>query len=200
MSDRTGPKPSKTRRKRESEALQSVGEALIDLPPEALAEAPIPDKLREAVELARRLTKHGALRRQRQYIGKLMREIETDALDDFLAQRAELARAERRRFHALERWRDRILADGEPAVEECARALGVDGVATDPTLDHQPLQQVPAQVAVEAREGDPRARRRAPLSQAVARRPADRHLAFADAVLVGRGAGRRPRSRGRGRS
>jgi ribosome-associated protein len=126
MSDRTGPKPSKTRRKRESEALQSVGEALIDLPPEALAEAPIPDKLREAVELARRLTKHGALRRQRQYIGKLMREIETDALDDFLAQRAELARAERRRFHALERWRDRILADGEPAVEECARALGVD--------------------------------------------------------------------------
>ena len=91
MSDRTGPKPSKTRRKRESEALQSVGEALIDLPPEALAEAPIPDKLREAVELARRLTKHGALRRQRQYIGKLMRDI--DPQRDVARLRAVLDRA-----------------------------------------------------------------------------------------------------------
>jgi ribosome-associated protein len=126
MSDRAVPKPSKTRRKRESEALQSLGEALIDLPPDALAEAPIPDKLREAVELARRITSHGALRRQRQYIGKLMRETETDALDAFLAQRADRARADSRRFHALERWRDRILADGEPAVEACARALGAD--------------------------------------------------------------------------
>ncbi len=126
MSARSEPKPSKSRRKRESEALQSLGEALIGLPAAALAEAPIPDKLREAVELARRLSKHGALRRQRQYIGKLMREIEPEALEAFLGRRAELAQRERRRFHALERWRDRILKEGDDAVDACVDALGAD--------------------------------------------------------------------------
>jgi len=126
MNARSGSKPSKTRRKRESEALQSLGEALIELPAAALAEAPIPDRLREAVELARRLTKHGALRRQRQYIGKLMREIEPEALEAFLARRADLAQRERRRFHALERWRDRILKEGDAAIDACVHALGAD--------------------------------------------------------------------------
>ncbi|MGD8976577.1 MAG: ribosome biogenesis factor YjgA [Gammaproteobacteria bacterium] len=126
MNAHSGLKPSKTRRKRESEALQSLGEALIGLPAAALAEAPIPEKLREAVELARRLTKHGALRRQRQYIGKLMREIEPEALEGFLARRADLAQRERRRFHALERWRDRILKEGDAAIDACVDALGAD--------------------------------------------------------------------------
>lgn len=127
MKSRSESKPSKTRRKRESESLQSLGEALIELPAAALAEAPIPDKLREAVELARRLTKHGALRRQRQYIGKLMREIEPDALEAFLGRRADLAQRERRRFHTLERWRDRILKEGDAAIDGCVDALGADG-------------------------------------------------------------------------
>jgi len=120
------PRPSKTRRKKESAALQALGEALIDLPAPALAAAPIPDELRDAVELARNLNKHGALRRQRQYIGKLMRAIDPQPLEDFFAQRIARHQGEQRRFHQLEHWRDRIIAEGEPAIDQCVGATGAD--------------------------------------------------------------------------
>jgi len=140
------PRPSKTRRKRESDALQALGEALIDLPAQVLADAPIPENLREAVELARGLRKHGALRRQRQYIGKLMRDIESpQELEAFLARRADLQERDRQRFHALERWRDRIMDEGDAAIDACAAALGADpaelrslaAAARDPIDDAQ---------------------------------------------------------------
>ncbi|MGB5248001.1 MAG: ribosome biogenesis factor YjgA [Gammaproteobacteria bacterium] len=119
-------RPSKTRRKKESKALQDLGEALIQLPPSAFAAAPIPENLREAVELARNLNKHGALRRQRQYIGKLMRAIDPQPLEEFFAKRAARHQGEQRRFHQLERWRDRIIAEGEPAIDQCVAATGAD--------------------------------------------------------------------------
>ncbi len=121
------PRPSKSRRKRESDALQALGEALIDLPADVLADAPIPEHLREAVVLARGLKKHGALRRQRQYIGKLMRQIESpQELQAFLRRRADLQQRDRQRFHALERWRDRILDEGGAAIDACASETGAD--------------------------------------------------------------------------
>ena len=119
-------RPSKTRRKKESAALQALGEALIELPSAALAAAPIPEKLRDAVELARNLNKHGALRRQRQYIGKLMRDIDSRPLEDFFAKRIARHQGEQRRFHQLERWRDRIVAEGDPAIDQCVVATGAD--------------------------------------------------------------------------
>ncbi|MGB5624052.1 MAG: ribosome biogenesis factor YjgA [Gammaproteobacteria bacterium] len=121
------PGPSKSQRKRESDALQALGEVLIDLPADALADAPIEEDLREAVMLARGLRKHGALRRQRQYIGKLMRQIESpQALQVFLQRRADLQQRDRQRFHALERWRDRIIDEGAAAIDACAADTGAD--------------------------------------------------------------------------
>ena len=73
-------KPSKSARKREYIALQKLGEELIALKVSELNSLPLDDGLREAVLEARQIKAHGALRRQKQYIGKLMRHIDPEPL------------------------------------------------------------------------------------------------------------------------
>lgn len=67
-------KPSKSAKKREYIALQKLGEQLVSLRTSDLASVPMSDPLREAILEARQITSNGALRRQKQYIGKLMRQ------------------------------------------------------------------------------------------------------------------------------
>lgn len=110
-------RPSKTARKRMSEELQALGEALIELPQKELDALPLPENLRDAVLLARRITQHGGLYRQKQYIGKLMRKIDPQPIRAALEARRERERAAARRFHRVERWRNRMLAEGEPAID-----------------------------------------------------------------------------------
>ncbi|PJC69590.1 MAG: hypothetical protein CO017_07500, partial [Zetaproteobacteria bacterium CG_4_8_14_3_um_filter_59_5] len=74
-------RPSKSELKRRVEALQKAGESLIDLPPGKLAKLQLPDELRRAVvEAAKIRSKHAAFKRQRQYIGKLMRECDAEPI------------------------------------------------------------------------------------------------------------------------
>ncbi|MBU6470969.1 MAG: DUF615 domain-containing protein, partial [Gammaproteobacteria bacterium] len=68
--------PSRSQLKREVEALQKLGEQLAELPEPQLAALSLPEKLHDAVTQARRITSHGALKRQRQYIGRLMRDVD----------------------------------------------------------------------------------------------------------------------------
>jgi ribosome-associated protein len=110
-------RPSKSERKRHSDALQKLGEELIGLPQATLDELPLPDQLRDAVMLARRITKHGGLYRQRQYIGKLMRKIDAEPIRAALEQRRDVGRAAALQFRRAEQWRDRLIGDGEPALE-----------------------------------------------------------------------------------
>lgn len=73
-------KPSKSARKREYLALQKLGEDLITLRLSDLESLPLDENLREAIMEARQMKAHGALRRQKQYIGKLMRHIDPEPL------------------------------------------------------------------------------------------------------------------------
>ena len=73
-------KPSKSARKREYLALQKLGEELISLKESDLASLPLDENLLEAVLEARQIKAHGAMRRQKQYIGKLMRHIDPEPL------------------------------------------------------------------------------------------------------------------------
>ena len=82
-------KPSKSARKREYLALQKLGEELTTLKESDLDSLPLGDNLRDAVMEARQIKAHGALRRQKQYIGKLMRHIDPEPL------RAEMAKLRR---------------------------------------------------------------------------------------------------------
>lgn len=116
--------PSKSERKRRSDDLQVLGESLIELPQEELDALPLPDNLRDAVELARRITAHGGLYRQKQYIGKLMRKIDTAPIQAAMDGRRARERADAMRFRRIEQWRDRIVREGKPALDQFVAELG----------------------------------------------------------------------------
>ena len=109
-------RPSKSERKRRSDDLQSLGEALIALSAAELDALPLPEQLRDAVLLAQRITAHGGLYRQKQYIGKLMRKIDAEPIREAIDARRDRERVEALRFHRVEQWRDKLLAEGAEAV------------------------------------------------------------------------------------
>ncbi len=113
--------PSKSERKRQSSDLQALGEALIDLPQTELDALPLPENLRDAVMLARRITAHGGLYRQKQYIGKLMRKIDAEPIRTAIDSRRDRERLAAMRFRRIEQWRDRIVREGRPALDQFAR-------------------------------------------------------------------------------
>lgn len=102
---------SKSQIKREAEAAQDVGEKLIALRNEQLAQLDLPERLYDAIMEAKRLTSNGAIRRQKQFIGKLMRQVDVEPLDAKLADWERGNRAQAAKLHQLERWRDRLLND-----------------------------------------------------------------------------------------
>lgn len=123
--------PSKSQRKRDMDALQDIGAELTELNEQQLASIELPESLLDAV-LAARVMKHNeARRRQVQYIGKLMRQVDPAPIrakiNGFLSVSAEHTA----RLHQIERWRERLLA--EPlAVSEF--------IATFPEADSQQLR------------------------------------------------------------
>jgi ribosome-associated protein len=104
---------SKTRRKKQMHALQDVGAQLVALPAEELARIDMPETLREAVADARRFTRHEARRRQMQYIGRIMRDIDAGPIAEQLAALKAPSKRQTALFHVAERWRQELLADGE---------------------------------------------------------------------------------------
>lgn len=102
--------PSRTAKKRESAALQKLGEELAALPPSSRVELDLPEELAIALDLHDRITDREGARRQRQYIGRLMRGIDASAIKAALAMRQNAQAAETARFHRAEKLRDRILA------------------------------------------------------------------------------------------
>lgn len=108
----TDAKPSKSARKREQLELQRLGEELIALGDPELEELPLGDELRAAVREARGMRARGALRRQRQLIGKLMRAADAESIRAALGSLRGSELRAKRLFAAAERWRDRLLADG----------------------------------------------------------------------------------------
>jgi len=75
---------SRTRKKNEDRALQRLGEQLVALPSGQLESMELPDELLTAIEFARKIQKHGARRRQIQYIGALMRHIDPQPIETAL--------------------------------------------------------------------------------------------------------------------
>ncbi|HMX16927.1 MAG TPA: ribosome biogenesis factor YjgA [Rhodocyclaceae bacterium] len=139
-------RPSKTRLKREMAALQDLGEALVALSPERLARIEMPDYLRDAVRDAQRFTKHEARRRQMQYIGRLMRDLDPAPIQEALDEIRGVSAAANARQHALERLRTRLLED-EAVIGDIARA--------HPGADLQHLRQLRRNALREQELGKP---------------------------------------------
>ena len=96
---------SKTRRKRQMHDLQDLGKTLVKLSREQLARIDMPESLRDAVNECRRFTKHEAIRRQMQYIGKIMRDIDAGPIAAQVAQIEAPSKRQTALFHVAERWR-----------------------------------------------------------------------------------------------
>ena len=119
----TQPKPSKSARKKEQLELQQLGERLLELTPEELRALPIEERLLDAVLAATKIRAHGALRRQKQLIGKLMRSCDPEPIRRALDARGAEDRRAKRVFADAERWRDRIASEGGDAIRSfCERS------------------------------------------------------------------------------
>ena len=103
--------PSKSRRKQAMLDLQVLGARLCALDARRLGELDLPERLMDAIAAVHTITRHEARRRQMQYIGRLMRDVDAAPLLAALARHDEIPRAEKQRFAALERWRDRIMGE-----------------------------------------------------------------------------------------
>src|SRR5487761_1576 len=147
LNDHSPESPSRSQEKREAEALQKLGEQLISLPKKQLEMLPLPDSLRDAIEQARRITSHGALKRQRQYLGRLMREIDPQPLRSKLDELRGADKAANARFHQNERWRDRLIVEGDAAFAEF--------LVQHPQADRQHLRRLMLDAASDAAAGRP---------------------------------------------
>jgi ribosome-associated protein len=103
-------RPSKTQLKKDMHELQALGEALVGLPEDRVADLPISDSLRDAVAEYRRTRSHEGKRRQMQYIGKLMRKNDAEPIREAVAS-MRLGRAkDALALHEAERWRVELIA------------------------------------------------------------------------------------------
>ena len=105
--------PSKSQKKRDVEALQELGTLLVELPDAQFKRIELPEELRAAVAACRKITQNGALRRQKQYIGKLMRSVDPAPIQAQLDAFSGASAAETAKLHQAEKWREKLIADNE---------------------------------------------------------------------------------------
>ncbi|MEY2893356.1 MAG: ribosome-associated protein [Pseudomonadota bacterium] len=106
-------RPSKTQRKKESHELQSLGEALVAMPADRLADLPMLDSLREAIASYKRTRSFEGQRRQMQYIGKLMRRNDPEPLREAVAAMNLGHAKDALALHEAEAWRAELIASDE---------------------------------------------------------------------------------------
>lgn len=106
--------------------LQDLGEQLTELSKDHLAELDIPDNLRIAVREMKKMKSFGAIKRQMQYIGKLMRDVDPAPIQARLAEWNGTSKQHIAWLHQVERWRDRLLEDPNALTELLAAHPGAD--------------------------------------------------------------------------
>lgn len=140
---------SRTERKNASEDLQKIGEDLLTLRADLFAALPLPEKLRDAILDARRITNFEAKRRQKQFIGKLMHRLDPVALEAVnTALRLQYSQStqETLMLHRAEKWRDALIADDD--------RLG-EWLEAFPLTDAQQLRALIRQARKDAKEAKP---------------------------------------------
>lgn len=135
---------SKTRRKREMQALQAIGEELVALPAARLASIVLPEPLRDAINEARRINQRSAHRRQMQYVGRLMRDVDADAIQKQLEATRSGSTTELALLHRAERWRERLLSD-DTAISEFVSAFSAVDVQKLRTMLRNAKQEAAAE-------------------------------------------------------
>lgn len=139
--------PSKTRLKKDADALQQLGVDLIDLPEKDWEKLALSESLIDALREAKRIHSRSALKRHRQFIGRLMRDIDPEPIHQHFEQLRQKTRQQVQAHHALEQWRDRMIEEADVAVEEYLRE--------NTGADRQHLRQLVRQSRKERDQGKP---------------------------------------------
>ena len=139
-------RPSKTQMKQRMHELQALGERLIELSPAQLDSMGLPEFLHDAVLEAQRTPGRESRRRQLQYVGRLMREVDAEPIREKIAAWDGVSSQHTARVHLAERWRARLL-ENEAALAELADA--------HPGLDAQRLRQLIRSARAERDAGKP---------------------------------------------
>ena len=141
--------PTRTDLKRESTELQKLGEDLLTLRADFIARLDLPEKLVDAVAECKRITNFEGIRRQMQFIGKLMRKLEDSKHDEIRAALEEQhmpSAKDTLLLHQAEQWRDRLVADDD--------AVG-QWITLSPTTDSQNLRALVRQARKDAKPEKP---------------------------------------------
>ncbi len=125
---------SRTKLKNEVKALQDLGEQLVELSTDQLKTIQLPEELLSAVKEARQISQHIARRRQMQYIGKLMREIDPEPVQNFLENIRQGNYQSTMAFRKIEKWRDELKEGNLEIIEEI--------IASCPNAQRQRLNQL----------------------------------------------------------
>lgn len=125
---------SKSQLKREAHALLDLGKKLVQLDKSSLAKIPLPDNLLDAINSAKKIRQHGALKRQLQFIGKLMRKTDAGPIQAAYEALTDHYRTDIKQLHLVEDWRNRLLTEGDSALGELLNQ--------HPNADRQHLRQL----------------------------------------------------------
>lgn len=138
---------SKTQLKQAAADLVDLGKAIAALSSSQFDAMPLDANLRAALADVRKMHKGPAIKRQFKFIGKLLREVDADILRQALDRQLEQDRSATARLHHLERWRDRLIEEGDAALGEYLDEY--------PEADRQNLRQLIRQAQKEQTDGKP---------------------------------------------
>ncbi|MBX3700557.1 MAG: DUF615 domain-containing protein [Dokdonella sp.] len=144
------PEPSRSQRRRDALDVLQLAQALASLSPAQLAPIPLTDPLRDEVQRTRAVTSHIARKRQEQYLAKQLRGLDEEALAAIRAVLGEdrgRAQREAAALHRSERWRQRLLDEGDAALAEF--------ITEHPAADRQQLRQLVRNALAERKAGKP---------------------------------------------
>lgn len=126
--------PSKSQLKRDADELQNLGKRMTELRPDQRDKLPIDERMRSALDEYTRMPSNGAKRRHLQFIGKLMRTADAEAIRDVVDRFDSATAAHNQLFHELERWRERLISEGNETLQSFIEA--------HPGADIQHLRQL----------------------------------------------------------
>jgi len=133
--------PSRSQLKRDSQELRDMGAQLVQMPNAHLDKIAMDSTLLGAIKEARRLKSNDARRRQIQYIGKLMRNMDLTEIRHSVGKLNHQSQTFRQHFAMLEQWRDRLIDEGNDAIEEFLTAF--------PNADRQQIRNLSRQAGRE---------------------------------------------------
>ena len=126
--------PSKSQIKRECHHLQDIGEEILKLNPEDINSLELPDELAQAVATALKIKSRSGLKRQRQYIGKLLRATDSAEIESRLRKIQHSHDTNTAQFKRLERWRDQLIDNDKDTLNEI--------ISRFPDIDRQHINQL----------------------------------------------------------